>query len=67
MPCSIGQTIDGRLEKLARALCKHVRYDPDYAFKIEGGGFVPGWALFVSEADAFIQKDDLMAEVRKLK
>lgn len=53
--------IDKETQDVAMMICDQSGINSSWAFAIEGGGFVPAWAMYVSEAGK------LMATARNLK
>ena len=59
--------IDRKTQEVAKKLCLASNTVADYPFEIEGGGFIPAWAMYVSAATAAIRAGDLADEIKKIK
>lgn len=59
--------IDTRTKQVAQIMANKNGQDANYPWEIEGGGFVPGWAMYVSEATKAIAQADLLAQIAKVK
>lgn len=64
---SINDPIDAKTEAVARKLANDYGRNAEYTFKSVGGALIPGWALFVSEADKIMRNEALLVEIRKMK
>lgn len=56
--------IDQPTQDLATYLCNQAGTVPEYPFALEGGGFVPAWAMYVSEAVKLIKQANALKQVK---
>jgi hypothetical protein len=59
--------IDARTMAVAKIISNKNGHADNYAWEIEGGGFIPAWAMYVSEATKAIAQADLIVQVGKTK
>jgi len=59
--------IDKRTEAVARVLSNRAGQAANYPWALEGGGFVPAWAMHVIAAVELIKMLDTFDEIRKIK